>query len=292
MLDELSGVFDVSQDETSELNDDLCAISKKNNAVIMSIVAPYVGERMSPTKLRNVRVTILDEFSVESAIEKIQTNTDCRKLILLLNSPGGSIPSSYKIARALRYSFKEITIFVPHIAASGGTLIALTGNSIVMGMMSQLSPLDPLLAEADGRTVPAKIIVDAHDELTRFFKVTTLEDAPYTQKILADKYNPTEIQEARSIMAIMERYIHEILIKSGYDEPASSKITKNLVYGFLNHEEIINEDIGKQIGLKIINSDKFPMEWAILKKWLGSLLIKNSGTHIISYYMSPALRKN
>jgi hypothetical protein len=42
--------------------------------------------------------------------------------------------------------------------------------------------------------------MDAHNELTNFFKVTTLEDAPYTQKILADKYDPVEIQEAKSIM--------------------------------------------------------------------------------------------
>jgi hypothetical protein len=58
----------------------------------------------------------------------------------------------------------------------------------------------PLLSEENGRTVPAKIIMDAHNELTNFFKVTTLEDAPYTQKILADKYDPVEIQEAKSIM--------------------------------------------------------------------------------------------
>ena len=58
----------------------------------------------------------------------------------------------------------------------------------------------PLLSEENGRTVPAKIIMDAHNELTNFFKVTTLEDAPYTQKILADKHDPVEIQEAKSIM--------------------------------------------------------------------------------------------
>ena len=61
---------------------------------------------------------------------------------LLVNSPGGTMISAYKIARAIRSTFDRITAFVPHAAASGGTLLALAGNEIVMGPMSYLTPLD------------------------------------------------------------------------------------------------------------------------------------------------------
>ena len=84
-----------------------------------------------------------EEFALETAINQIHTKTDARKLLLTVNSHGGLIQVSYKIARALWKAFEEIIVFVPHIAASGETLLALTGNKIVMGMMSQLSSLDP-----------------------------------------------------------------------------------------------------------------------------------------------------
>ena len=114
-----------------------------------------------------------EEFAVETAINHIQTRTDVRKLLLLVNSPGGLVQSSYKIARALRKAFKEIIVFVPHIAASGGTLLAVTGNKIVMGMMSQLSPLDPQAQIGDG-AVSANSVVDAHQFVTMLLQTNLM----------------------------------------------------------------------------------------------------------------------
>ncbi len=75
--------------------------------------------------------------------------------------------SSYKIAHALRKTFNKIIVFVRHIAASGGTLLALTGNKIVMGMMSQLSPLDPQ-AESEEGAISANSVLMRTSLLLRF----------------------------------------------------------------------------------------------------------------------------
>ena len=58
-----------------------------------------------------------------SLITKIKEQTNCKKLILMINSPGGFVKSSYKMARALRENFEEIIVFVPYEASSGGTLV-------------------------------------------------------------------------------------------------------------------------------------------------------------------------
>jgi hypothetical protein len=282
-------VINVPNEDPEELKNELLEISKKNKAVIMSMVAPYVGQKISPTKIQSAHVTIMDEFSVETAIEEIKSATECTKLLLLLNSPGGSIQSSYKIASALTTNFKDITVYIPHIAASGATLIALTGNKIVMGMMSQLSPLDPLFEGEDGRAISTKILLEANKALTSFFEVTSLEDAPYTNKILADKYDPIKIFEARSSMALMERYICEILKSSGYMVSESKKIADHLVRGFSIHEEVINERSAVELGLKIVNFHEVPMEWKIMRRWLGALIIQTSGIHLIRYYIHPEL---
>ena len=142
-VDSINKIIDVNEEDDLLLSKKLAEISEKHEAVLMACIAPYVGLKISPKKTVNAQMGISEEFALETAINQIQTKTDFRKLLLLVNSPGGLVQSSYKIARALRKTFEEIIVFVPPIAASGGTLLALTGNTIVMGMMSQLSPLDP-----------------------------------------------------------------------------------------------------------------------------------------------------
>jgi ClpP class serine protease len=289
MYSEIQDVIDVPNEDPEELKNELLEISKKRKSVIMSMVAPYVGQKITPTKIQNAHVTIMEEFSVETAIEKIKHTTECTKLILLLNSPGGSIQSSYKIASALRANFNDITVYIPHIAVSGGTLIALIGNKIVMGMMSQLSPLDPQFEGDDGRAISTKILYDANKNLTNFFDVTSIDDAPYVSKILAEKYDPVKVFEARSSMALMEQYICEILKQSGYLESESRKISDHLVRGFSIHEEVINEKSAEELGLKVVSSNEFPLEWKIMRKWLGTLIIEASGIHLVRYYIHPEL---
>jgi ClpP class serine protease len=171
----------------------IAEISKKRDAVLMECIAPYVGLNVSPTKTVNAQMGLSEEFAVETAINQIQTKTDTQKLLLLVSSPGGLVQASYKIARALRKTFTEIIVFVPHIAASGGTLLSLTGNKIVMGMMSQLLPLDPQAQSVEG-AVSANSVVDAHQFVTMLFDDVALEDAPYTYKALADKFDGVDIR--------------------------------------------------------------------------------------------------
>ena len=139
----LKDIVDVSEEKQGSLKENLLKISTREKAVLMACIAPYVGKQVSPTKILTAEMGISEEFAIETAIEQIREQTNANRLFLLLNSPGGFVSSSYKVARALRSNYKEIKVFVPHIAASGGTLVALAGNQIVMGLMSQLSPIDP-----------------------------------------------------------------------------------------------------------------------------------------------------
>ena len=53
-----------------------------------------------------------------------------------------------QIARAIREHKAKVTVFVPHYAMSGGTLIALAADEIVMCKHSVLGPVDPQLGES------------------------------------------------------------------------------------------------------------------------------------------------
>lgn len=249
-----------------------------------------MGKRISPTRILSAELGISEEFGVESVINDIRKRTDCQTLYLVLNSPGGFVGSSYKVARALRKSFKRIVVFVPHIAASGGTLVALTGNEIVMGVMSQLSPLDPHTAIRKGR-VYAKSVVDGFDTVTNFFRKKRVEDAPYTYKVLADKYNAETLDAAISSLSLMEDYICEILSGCGYKKGKIKEIAEALVRGFKSHSEVITLEKAQQIGLKAKGNDNYPEEWNILRDWLETYLLKSADKHIIRYVVSQDLIK-
>jgi hypothetical protein len=286
----ITEIIDVKEEDDPKLSEELTEISKKHDAVLMACIAPYVGIKISPTKTINAQMGLSEEFAVESAINQVQTKTDVRKLLLLVNSPGGLVQSSYKIARALRKTFKEIIVFVPHIAASGGTLLALAGNKIVMGMMSQLSPLDPQAKSGDG-AVSANSVVDAHEFVTRLFDDIAVEDAPYSYKALADKCDGIDIRDALASLSLMEEYILEILEDCGYSKEKCKKISHSIVRGFKTHDEVINIDKAKKLGLNVIPHSDFPTEWNLFREWLAEYMLQSADKHVIRFVISENLTK-
>ncbi|PVX26754.1 MAG: hypothetical protein CW716_05370 [Candidatus Bathyarchaeum sp.] len=289
--DPIKAIIDVKEENDPQLAEKLTEISKNHNAVLMACIAPYVGLKVSPTRTVNAQMGLSEEFAVETAINQIQTKTDNRKLLLLVSSPGGLVQSSYKVARALRKTFKEIIVFVPHIAASGGTLLALTGNKIVMGMMSQLSPLDPQAKIEDG-VVSANSIVDAHQFVTRLFDDISVEDAPYSYKALADKCDGVDIRDALAKLSLMEEYIREILEDCGYTKEERRKISKKIVRGFKTHDEVINIDKAKKLGLNVVPHTDFPAEWKLFREWLGKYMLQGADKHVIRFVVSENLTKS
>jgi hypothetical protein len=288
--DSITEIIDVKEEDDQKLSEKLTEISKKHDAVLMACIAPYVGLKISPTKTINAQMGLPEEFAVETAINQIQAKTDARKLLLLVNSPGGLVQSSYKIARALRKTFKEIIVFVPHIAASGGTLLALAGNKIVMGMMSQLSPLDPQAKVEEG-AVSANSVVDAHEFVTRLFDDVSVEDAPYSYKALADKCDGVDIRDALASLSLMEEYIREIIEDCGYSKEECKKISHSIVRGFKTHDEVINIDKAKKLGLNVVSHSDFPTEWNLFREWLAKYMLQSADKHVIRFVISENLTK-
>jgi hypothetical protein len=284
----ITEIIDVKEEDDQQLSEKLTEISKKHDAVLMACIAPYVGLKISPTKTINAQMGLPEEFAIETAINQIKAKTDARKLLLLVNSPGGLVQSSYKIARALRKTFKEIIVFVPHIAASGGTLLSLTGNKIVMGMMSQLSPLDPQAKVEDG-AVSANSVVDAHEFVTRLFDDLSVEDAPYSYKALADKCDGVDIRDALASLSLMEEYILEILEDCGYSREECKKISHSIVRGFKTHDEVINMDKAKKLGLNVVPHSDFPTEWNLFREWLAKYMLRSADKHVIRFVISENL---
>jgi len=85
-------------------------------------------------------ITLEDAQQIIPAIR--QTPPD-KPIDLILHTPGGMVLAAMQIARAIRAHPSKVTVHVPVYAMSGGTLLALAANEIVMDDFSVLGPIDP-----------------------------------------------------------------------------------------------------------------------------------------------------
>ena len=89
----------------------------------------------------------IDIDDSEEVLRAVKLTDDEVPIDLILHTPGGLVLASEQIAHALCRHPARVTIFVPHYAMSGGTLLALAADEIVMDENAVLGPIDPQLGE-------------------------------------------------------------------------------------------------------------------------------------------------
>jgi len=65
------------------------------------------------------------------------------RLVMFLNTPGGSAEAVEKIVEIMRFHYSEVYFVVPDFAMSAGTILCTSGDKIFMDYSSSLGPIDP-----------------------------------------------------------------------------------------------------------------------------------------------------
>lgn len=89
----------------------------------------------------------IDIHDSEQVLRAIKLTDPNVPIDFILHTPGGLVLAAGQIARALKRHPAKVTVFVPHYAMSGGTLIALAADEIVMDPNAVLGPVDPQLGQ-------------------------------------------------------------------------------------------------------------------------------------------------
>ena len=100
----------------------------------------------------------IDLEDAQTIIAAIKETPPDVPIDLIMHTPGGLVLAAMQIARAVEAHPAKVTVYVPVYAMSGGTLIALAADEIVMGEFSMLGPIDPQIGG-----LPAASIVKARD---------------------------------------------------------------------------------------------------------------------------------
>jgi ClpP class serine protease len=143
----------------------------------------------------------IDLEDAQTIIAAIKETPPDVPIDLVLHTPGGLVLAAMQIARAVEAHPAKVTVYVPVYAMSGGTLIALAADEIVLGEFSVLGPIDPQIAG-----FPAASIVKARDSkpIADVFDLT-LVLADVSEKALAQvKRGAVELLTPRMEQAAAE----------------------------------------------------------------------------------------
>lgn len=172
----------------------------------------------------------IDIQDSEDLLRAIQLTDPSVPIDIILHTPGGLVLAAEQIAQALRRHPARVTVFVPHYAMSGGTLIALAADEIVMGENAVLGPVDPQLGQ-----YPAASILKAVERKP----VAEIEDQTL---ILADV--------AEKAIRQVERSVCELLSERMPEEKAK-ELARTLAGGTWTHDYPITVSEAKALGLPV-----------------------------------------
>jgi len=106
----------------------------------------------------------IDIDDSEQLLKAIRMTPGDMPIDLVLHTPGGLVLASDQIAHALKRHPGKVTVIVPHYAMSGGTLVALAADEILMDPDSVLGPVDPQLGSLPRGSWPAASILKALEQ--------------------------------------------------------------------------------------------------------------------------------
>lgn len=208
----------------------------------------------------------IDIEDSEAVLRAIRSTPPNQPIALILHTPGGLVLAASQIAKALKHHKGKKIVIVPHYAMSGGTLIALAADEIIMDPDAVLGPLDPQIQTPQG-VFPAPSLV----KIAR----TKGVQASDTTLILAD---------------IAEKALREIqdtivfLLRDKLGEEKARGIAKKLTEGYYTHDYPITVDELKNMGLPV--STNVPPEVYMLMELYPQAIQQRPG---IEYLPRPQI---
>jgi ClpP class serine protease len=181
-------------------------------------------------------VRYIDIQDSEEVLRALRLTADDIPIDIILHTPGGLALAAEQIAHAICARKGKVTVYVPHYAMSGGTLIALAADEIVMDANAVLGSLDPQLGQH-----PAASIVRALE-----WKMEHKQEVDDETVIMADV--------ARKAMTQLRDCVRQTLLSNGVSVEKADELATILTRGEWTHDHPLGVETLRGLGLPI-NTD-------------------------------------
>jgi ClpP class serine protease len=172
----------------------------------------------------------IDLEDAQTIIAAIKETPPNRPIDIILHTPGGLVLAAMQIARAVEAHPAKVTVYVPVYAMSGGTLIALAADEVVLGEFSMLGPIDPQIAG-----LPAASIVRARQSkpVEHVFDLTL---------VLADVSEKALAQVKRGAVELLTPRL---------DQASAEQLAEKLAGGHWTHDYALTAQEAGELGLPV-----------------------------------------
>lgn len=172
----------------------------------------------------------IDVEDSEQVLRAVRLTPDTVPIDLVAHTPGGLVLASEQIARALHRHPARVTVLVPHYAMSGGTLLALAADEIVMDENAVLGPVDPQIGQW-----PAASIINVAES-------KPLERVNDETLILADLGRKAQLQIRDFVMSVL---------RDDFAEDRAQYLTTELTSGKWTHDYPLTVETLVTLGLPV-----------------------------------------
>jgi ClpP class serine protease len=172
----------------------------------------------------------IDIDDSEAVLRAIKLTGEDIPIDLILHTPGGLVLAAEQIAHAIQRRKANVTVFVPHYAMSGGTLIALAADEIVIDENAVLGPVDPQLGEQAAASI-LKVLERKH--------IDRVTDRTVVLADMAEK-------ATRQVKEVVNR-----LLAKRMESGQAQKTAEQLTSGAWTHDYPITVEQAQDLGLPI-----------------------------------------
>lgn len=209
------------------------ALETKRSSRVIALI--HRQESMSFLGFRVARY--IDIQDSEQVLRAIKLTDPHMPIDLILHTPGGLVLAAEQIANALARHEGKVTVFVPHYAMSGGTLLALAADEILMDENAVLGPVDPQIGQYPAASI-LNVVVSKD--------INKVDDETL---ILADI--------ARKAVEQVKDTIRRLAC-CHYTQEEAEKLAEELASGRWTHDYPITVEEARELGLKV--STEMPEE--------------------------------
>ncbi|WP_448603839.1 SDH family Clp fold serine proteinase [Thermoleptolyngbya sp.] len=178
-------------------------------------------------------ISIEDSEQVLRAIRLTPPNVP---IDLILHTPGGLVLATEQIARALVRHTAKVTVFVPHYAMSGGTMLAMAADEIVMDENAVLGPVDPQLG-----STPAASVLKVLEEKP----ISEIDDQTIVIADIARK-------AIRQVQKFVRTLLEDCVPKRKIEPEKIDRIIEALTTGQVTHDYPISVEEAQELGLPVV----------------------------------------
>jgi len=174
----------------------------------------------------------IDISDVDGFTDLINSVKDQSIIDVLLHSLGGRPDATERIVGILRNKFDEINFLIPHSAYSAATMLALSGNCVVLHPSATLGPIDPQI-----NGIPARSIKRGFEKVKERIAKEGSESLPaYIPLIEKYSLDLLELCEDSEKLAkeLVSTWLKEYMFKG--EKNVGRKIRKAVSY-FSNYDE-------------------------------------------------------